>query len=56
MEWIKEYWYIILLGLFAAMFIFGHRSNRSEGGKVDDHQHGAHTEGKANKGSRSCCH
>jgi len=63
MEWIKDYWYIILLGLFASIFILnrsrareGNRSNRGREEKMDNHQNGAHTKGKNHKSGRGCCH
>jgi hypothetical protein len=55
MEWIKDYWYIILPGLIAVMFFFGHKSKKGQ-----DETHGAHhdeqTGEKSSKSGHSCCH
>ncbi len=41
MEWIKDYWYIILLGLFAYIFILNRRPNRGrEGNRPNRDQEG----------------
>lgn len=54
MEWIKDYWYVILLGLIAALFLFGHKT-KSDQGSMQDH-HEPHTEGAKKKGGHGCCH
>ncbi len=56
MEWIKDYWYLIILGFAAAMFLFGHRSNKSQDGHVHDPQHGTHSAGETHKSGHGCCH
>ncbi len=57
MEWIKDYWYLILLGLVAAMFLFGHRTKKNTDVNIhEDHQHGPHTGEKAHKSGHGCCH
>lgn len=57
MEWIKDYWYIVVLGLVAAMFLFGHRTGRNTDTEVqDDDQHGPHAGEKAHKSGHGCCH
>ncbi|UCD35458.1 MAG: hypothetical protein JSU90_01100 [Nitrospiraceae bacterium] len=55
MEWIKDYWYVILLGLVATMFFFGHKTR---GGQDESHaaRHDEQTDGKSAKGGHSCCH
>jgi hypothetical protein len=54
MEWIAEYWYILLLGLVAVMFLFGNRTKEGRSETVQDHQ-GRHADGKANKRGHGCC-
>lgn len=54
MEWIKDYWYVVVLGLVAAMFLFGHKTKKSQGSAQDHHE--THTEGDKKKGGHSCCH
>lgn len=57
MEWITNYWYIIVLGLVAAMFLFGFRTKQNTDTDInDDHQHGSHTGEKAHKSGHGCCH
>jgi hypothetical protein len=52
MEWIKDYWYIIVLGLVASMFFFGHRTKGIEEEKTQYDKNESH----ANKNGHSCCH
>jgi len=57
MEWITNYWYLIVLGLVAAMFLFGYRTKQNTDTDIDDdHQHGSHTGEKAHKSGHGCCH
>ena len=56
MEWIQEFWYVILLGIIVTMFIFGRRTNTHQDEKADVSQHGTHTEGKTHKSGHGCCH
>ncbi len=56
MEWITEYWYIVLIGLFAVMFVFGYRSNRCQEGITEEHGKGTHTPEKTHKSGHGCCH
>ncbi len=55
MEWVKDYWYIILLGLIGAMFLFGYRSKGRQEGKEQGLQHETHTREKNHKDSHGCC-
>lgn len=55
MEWLTEYWYLIILGLVAVMFLFGYRSKGLQESKVHG-QHGAHHDEKPHKGGHGCCH
>lgn len=54
MAWITEYWYILLLGLIAAMFLFGHRT---KGIRTEDmlHHKTTHTGAKGHKNGHGCC-
>jgi hypothetical protein len=52
MEWIKDYWYIIIPVLLAAMFIFGHGKTGSQEEKLQDDQ----PENHSNKSGHGCCH
>ncbi len=52
MEWIKDYWYVILLGLIAAMFLFGRKTNVN----AHDHQNDSNAGGKEHKDGSGCCH
>lgn len=57
MEWIKDYWYIIVFGLVAAMFLFGFRTKDKIDTNIhDDHEHGAHSGEKTHNSGRGCCH
>ena len=51
MQWIKDYWYIIILGLVAAMFFFGHRTKDIHEEKSQDNKNESHTD----KSGHSCC-
>jgi hypothetical protein len=55
MQWIANYWYMIVLGLVTAMFFLGHRSHKGQDGNMHDNQHGTYGEGGAKKGGE-CCH
>jgi hypothetical protein len=55
MEWIKDNWYLIILGLVAAMFLFGHKTNKGQKGDVNGHQDETQDSGKKHKGGHSCC-
>jgi cbb3-type cytochrome oxidase subunit 3 len=56
MEWIKDYWYIALAGLFiAGFYFFGHRTK----GQHDNAQGsccGEDTAQKTKKSGSGCCH
>jgi hypothetical protein len=54
MEWIAEYWYILLLGLITVMYLFGNRTKVSQSENVRDHQC-THADGKAHKSGHGCC-
>jgi hypothetical protein len=58
MEWIANNWYIIIIGLVAAMFLLGRKPRGTpHEGTVQGHQHGAHGGEKNHKGGRGgCCH
>lgn len=57
MEWIKDYWYLILPGLLAVLFFFGHKTKGSTDKNIPDgDQHGEHTAEKAHKSGHGCCH
>lgn len=52
MEWIKDYWYIIVLGLVAAMFFFGFRAKDIRDDELHEDKDDSHT----HKSGHSCCH
>jgi hypothetical protein len=54
MEWIAEYWYILLLGLIVFMFLFGHRTKVSQSENFQNHQ-GTLADRKARKSGHGCC-
>jgi hypothetical protein len=55
MQWIANYWYVIVLGLVAAMFLFGHKTKKEKEGKGDT-QDEEKTGGKTQTSDHSCCH
>lgn len=55
MEWIKDYWFIIILGLVAVMFFLGYRSKDKLEGDVLE-QPLTHDSEKTHKGGHGCCH
>ena len=56
MVWIANYWYVILLGLVAAMFLFGFRTKDKAEGNIADHLSESHEDKKEHKSDHSCCH
>jgi len=52
MEWINDYWYVLVVGLVAVMILFGHKTKGSD----QEHQHASHNGGKEHKGGGGCCH
>lgn len=56
MEWVKDYWYMILIGLVVAMYLFGNRRGKGEVGEEHSHDHAEHTKEKAGKSGHGCCH
>jgi len=55
MEWIYDYWYLIISGLVAAMILFGYRSKSTGEGKIRDDQNKTHDGGKDHTGGHGCC-
>lgn len=56
MEWIKDYWYVLVLGLVGAMFLFGHKTKKDTDMNVhDEPHHGSNTREKAHKSGHGCC-
>ena len=56
MEWITDYWYVLLLGLVAAMVLFGFRTKDNEEGNIANRLNGSHEDKKEHKSGHSCCH
>ncbi len=54
MEWFVENWYVVVLGLVAALFIFGYRPKKNSAQTETTHE--AHADDKAHKSGHSCCH
>lgn len=56
MQWITEYWYILLLGLIAVMFLFGNRTRGSKVGNVHvQTPQGTHADAKKYESGHGCC-
>jgi hypothetical protein len=55
MGWITNYWYVILLGLVAAMVLFGFRSKDNKEVNAAGHQDESQKK-KEHTGGHSCCH
>jgi hypothetical protein len=56
MEWIKDYWYVIVIGLVAAMFLFGKRTGKGHSGAERGHDHEGQADAKSGKSGHGCCH
>lgn len=56
MEWIKDYWYVIVIGLVAAMVLFGKRTGKGHGGNEHGHDHEGQADTKSGKSGHGCCH
>jgi hypothetical protein len=56
MEWIKDYWYVVLAGLFiAGFYFFGYRT-KGQHDNVQDSSQGEETGQKDKKSGSGCCH
>lgn len=56
MEWITEHWYIFLLGLIAAMYLFGNRTKESKEGNVHvQTPQGTRADAKKHESGHGCC-
>jgi hypothetical protein len=56
MEWINDYWYVLVLGLVGAMFLFGHRTKKGTDTIVqDEQQQGSNTRERPHKSGHGCC-
>jgi hypothetical protein len=55
MGWIIHYWYLILIGLVAAVFFFGYKTNNVPGEASGAHSEDQ-TDEKTKKSGHSCCH
>ena len=56
MEWIKDYWYVLVLGLIGAMILFGFRTQDNKEGNIANHRDGSDADKKEHKSGGSCCH
>ena len=56
MEWVTDYWYVLVLGLVAAMALLGFKTKDNEAEKISGKQNGSHKDEKENKSGHSCCH
>jgi hypothetical protein len=56
MAWLTNYWFVIVLGLVAAMFLFGFRTKDNKEGNIADHSTAPDDDKKEHKGGHSCCH
>lgn len=56
MELIKAYWFIIILGLFAVMFVFGRGKHKGQAGKEHGNEHEGYSDKTASKSGHGCCH
>jgi len=54
MEWIKDYWFAVVVVLIVAMFLFGHKTK----GDVHEQQNASDSVNKGRKGGGGgvCCH
>jgi len=56
MEWITNYWYYIVLGLVAALYLFGYRTKKSTAtGTDEDLRHESVACEKSHNGCNGCC-
>jgi len=56
MQWINDYWYLIILGLVTVMLLFGYMSKSTDKNTTHDDQNETHDGGKEHKGGHGCCH
>ncbi len=56
MEWITDYWYVLVLGLVAVMVLFGFKIKDNEESNTASHLNESNENKKENKSGHSCCH
>lgn len=56
MEWITSYWYFIVLGLVAALYLFGYRTKQGKDADTDEGlKHESAACEKSHNGCGGCC-
>lgn len=56
MEWVTDYWYVLVLGLVVAMVLLGFKTKDNESENIPGNQKGSQKDEKEHKSGHSCCH